>query len=160
MVSVNEMLKLLYLHIIPKLILVSQFTNKLKHMVQVISAAQITVISEIRLNFDYSKTDTSGFSFVCDSDGNVDVSTLSGDGLKNYLFCEANRDKFARIYVECRLREVWEPKIIKCRCGNALRLENPDAYGVINCHCGQLYNFLGQTLRPRSEWEERLDDDY
>ena len=129
-------------------------------MAQVISEGYFSVQTEYRLEFSYKKNTLSGFSFECDPNGVVDVSALGEAALESYRFCEANRDKFARISVDFRETETWHPKVIRCGCGDELRLEYPDAYGSIECGCGALYNLSGQRLRPRSQWEERFDDDY
>ena len=129
-------------------------------MTQVISERFSTVTTEYYLSFSYDPRYMSGFSFKCDSNGVVDTATKTAAALENYQFCQANRDKFARIFLDVRENEVWHPKVIRCHCGDSLRLEYPDGYGAISCCCGQLYNLSGQRLRPRSQWEERLDDDY
>lgn len=47
---------------------------------------------------------------------------------------------------------------VRCGCGAEVDLE---CRGDSQCEqCGQLFNAVGQMLRPESEWEERYDDDY
>jgi hypothetical protein len=45
---------------------------------------------------------------------------------------------------------------VKCpTCGHAVDL----GMGDVDCdNCGQLFNMVGQALRPESEWEEPYDD--
>lgn len=54
---------------------------------------------------------------------------------------------------------IKHPEVRECKCGDELEM-NYDSDGITFCHCGRSYNPAGQELRPRSEWEERYDDDY
>lgn len=56
-------------------------------------------------------------------------------------------------------RSYVEPAIGECACGEEVRLE-PDNEGLCYCYCGKCYNSAGQSIRPRSQWEERYEDDY
>ena len=46
-----------------------------------------------------------------------------------------------------------------CTCGRRITIEYDDGMGY-DCECGRIYNLGGQELRPRSQWEENMHDDY
>lgn len=49
----------------------------------------------------------------------------------------------------------------KCECGWEINFLDSDCYGTVECErCGRLYNPSGQSLLPRNQWEETLDEDY
>lgn len=45
------------------------------------------------------------------------------------------------------------------RCNREVSLEGMDYGHGYDCPCGQIYNGFGQRLAPRSQWEDRYDDD-
>lgn len=45
--------------------------------------------------------------------------------------------------------------VIKCGCGKEVICDS----FTNTCDCGQEYNFAGQALKPRDEWEEPLNED-
>lgn len=45
-----------------------------------------------------------------------------------------------------------------CPCGAVIVIEYDEGYGW-DCDCGRIYNLNGQELRPRSEWEEPMEED-
>ena len=45
-----------------------------------------------------------------------------------------------------------------CACGQRITVEYDDGDGW-DCSCGRIYNLSGQELRPRSEWEEPMEED-
>lgn len=47
----------------------------------------------------------------------------------------------------------------ECVCGHTLVIEYDDGDGF-DCICGRIYNLNGRELRPRSEWEEPMEEDY
>jgi hypothetical protein len=47
----------------------------------------------------------------------------------------------------------------QCACGRTIIIEYDEGDGW-ECACGRLYNLGGQELRPRTEWEEQMEDDY
>lgn len=102
------------------------------------------------------------YAFPCDYKGRVDASALTPEARVNYEACEARKDTFKDVYVHEREVYITHPMIIECfDCKEHLPLDHPDCYGAVSCSCGQLYNTSGQELRPRSQWEDRLEyDDY
>jgi len=47
-----------------------------------------------------------------------------------------------------------------CTCGNIINFMERDCYDTIECSCGKLYNSSGQSLKPRNQWEENMEEDY
>jgi len=100
----------------------------------------------------------SWLSFPCDKDGNV--KPLTPEGLSNYEKCMSGEIKTTEPpYVKDWSRWVTHPKVCECHCGQELPMYH-DSEGMVYCGCGKTFNTSGQELRPRSEWEERYDDDY
>lgn len=51
-------------------------------------------------------------------------------------------------------------KHLKCDCGAEISVEYPENGHGYDCHgCGAIYNGGGQRLAPRSQWEDRYDDE-
>lgn len=46
----------------------------------------------------------------------------------------------------------------RCTCGRVIVVEYDEGDGF-DCECGRIYNLGGQELRPRSEWEEPMEED-
>lgn len=66
--------------------------------------------------------------------------------------------------VECICHDV-SGKVIErtgiCEnCGAKLDLLHTDGTGAVDCGCGAIYNWAGQRLLPRNQWEEPLDEEY
>lgn len=52
----------------------------------------------------------------------------------------------------------WEPGYGDCACGRKVILERDYGHGI-DCECGRIYNQSGQELAPRSQWDDRYEDD-
>ena len=125
-------------------------------MIRIIREAKTSHHVEYSLNFDTSPS--SGYFFPCDQDGNV--KDLNPAAQKNYERCLSGEVQTIRApYIHERIWAEQEPAVGECYCGAEVEL-SPDSEGLCYCHCGQCYNAAGQSIRPRSEWEERYDDDY
>lgn len=125
-------------------------------MLETIKESYSEIIREYYLTFQTDRY--GGYSFPCDKDGNV--VDLNPSAMANYQKCISGDiatiqtpfvDYFDRVY--------RRPKVCKCDCGYKLEMEC-DSEGLVYCHCGKCYNSSGASIRPRSEWEERYDDDY
>ena len=125
-------------------------------MLKEIRASYVETMEEFSL---YCQThDSGGFSFPCDKDGNI--SDLSPEALINYLKCISG--EVSTMHPPRVVRNSWtyqHPRLCECECGDELPMDC-DSEGLVYCHCGKCYNSAGQSIRPRSEWEERYDDDY
>ena len=125
-------------------------------MLETIRESYTELIVEYNLSF---KTDKyGGYEFPCDKDGNV--GDLNPAAVSNYQKCISG--EVATIcppFVDYSERWYRHPKVCKCQCGDELVMDC-DSEGLVYCHCGKCYNTAGQSIRPRSEWEERYDDYY
>lgn len=98
------------------------------------------------------------YSFPCDKDGNVE--SLPPEAVENYKKCMSGEINTTQPpYVKDWSWLVTHPRVCECECGLELEMY-ADSDGLVYCNCGKCYNWAGQSIRPRSEWEERYDDDY
>lgn len=125
-------------------------------MLETIRESYTELIVEYNLSF---KTDKyGGYSFPCDKDGNV--VDLNPTAMSNYQKCISREVvTICPPFVDYSERMYRHPHVCKCDCGDELEMEC-DSEGLVHCHCGKCYNTAGQSIRPRSEWEERYEDDY
>lgn len=127
-------------------------------MIRIISEGRVYHHVEYDLSFDTSKN--GGYAFPCNHKGEVFTSELTPEGLKNYERCVSGEVVTLRpAYVKESARTEYVAPVGECFCGAEVEL-TPDSEGLCYCHCGQTYNTAGQSIRPRSEWEERYEDDY
>jgi hypothetical protein len=126
----------------------------------------------------FSREDGSGFSFDADKDGTVYLQY--GDwcekkwslrdpmpedydndiALEHLALCifDPEFDEFVERGYVTNEHNYWEPAIGKCDCGREVTLDGDYGHGI-DCECGRIYNMSGQELAPRSQWEERWDED-
>lgn len=125
-------------------------------MIKIIREAQTAYHVQYYINFDI--TSSGGYSFPCNHDG--EPIGLSEVAMANLEKCRSGEVK---TYRPPYIKEVaWashSPAIGECHCGGEVEM-SPDNEGLCYCSCGAIYNTAGQSIRPRSEWEERYDDDY
>lgn len=125
-------------------------------MLEVISEPRFERVHCYELHFPTSVS--GGFSFPCDENGNV--LELNPYAEANYQKCisgEITTIKPAHVVSFVRVNRI--PKVCKCTCGHPIEMDI-DSEGLVYCGCGSTYNGAGQSIRPRSEWEERYEDDY
>lgn len=127
-------------------------------MLQIKRYAFHETIFEYAINFD---TNTNGgYSFECDENGKVNIEGFSSIALENYNKCINGEIKTIKPpYIKTYSRRVYNPAVATCDCGEEIELD-VDSEGLCYCNCGNCYNGAGQSIRPRSEWEERYDDNY
>lgn len=119
-------------------------------MIRIIKEASVRHHVEHSLNFDTSRG--GGYSFPCDYRG--EVLPLNPAAQTNYARCISGEVQTIRPpYVHERQWTEYVHAIGECFCGAEVEL-NPDSEGLCYCHCGQCFNATGQSIRPRSEWEE------
>jgi hypothetical protein len=113
---------------------------------------------EHSLNYDTSSN--GGFSFPCDQYGHVDVDSLNEYAKHNYQQCiDGMVGAIRPPYVQEREFSRFTPAIAECECGKRFEMDM-DSEGLCYCYCGKCYNAAGQSIRPRSEWQEIWYDDY
>ena len=96
-----------------------------------------------------------GFSFPCDSNGNVFIDKMTDCAIENYNYCLKHPEKFPYAYKEIEYTWRWikEPDYGICDCGERIELIN-QYMGACQCpKCGQWYNLFGQELLPPEKWE-------
>lgn len=113
--------------------------------------------------FDWEGETNWGFGFDCDEHGNVDVAKLNPCAAANYAACLTGVVDGRKV-VDKGVRS-WESSYVRaaegtCECGALVVLDGDTCGEGIDCECGRIYNSAGQELAPRSQWEERMDDDY
>ena len=107
-------------------------------MIRIIKEGRIAHHEEFSLDFK-------GYSFPCNYKG--ELLPLSPEAQRNF-----DKQTTAPQFVE-RYWTEYEHPIAECYCGAEIELR-PDHEGLCYCYCGKCYNSAGQSIRPRSEWEE------
>lgn len=113
---------------------------------------------ELRRNFHYVDEPGAGFSFPCDSQGNL-LPGLSPTALSNYDTCLrlAEAERMVDEGVVDEVQSHYEPPVIQClRCQSEVTLA--DAWLSTCSRCGADYNGSGQLLAPRHLWGEETGE--
>lgn len=107
--------------------------------------------------YDFNFDRNGGFSFPCNSLGEVFIKNLTEDGFKNYEWCKTHLEEFESYGIIEHKKSYAEPAIGKCICGQEVILEE-QYMGACQCSkCGQWYNIYGQSLIDPEFWEEDYD---
>lgn len=111
-------------------------------------------------SFYWKKDPNAGFSFSCFETGEMDIESLS-EGAKENLW----RAIFGLFNESLKYEGIVERDTSyrtqahgTCPCGRQVFLEHDYGHGI-DCDCGRIYNMSGQELAPRSQWEDRWDED-
>ena len=104
--------------------------------------------------YDFEREDTSGYTFPCDRNGNIQKNKMNEYGIANYNYCISHPEDFIWQGVQEHESSYIEPAIGECICGEVFELW--DQYqGACECpKCGQWYNLFGQSLINPEYWEE------
>ena len=122
-------------------------------MIRIIKEASVQHHVEYSLNYDTSRS--GGYSFPCDHEGKL--LPLHPSAQANYEMCKSGEVQTIRPpYVREHTYTEHTYAVGECYCGAPVELQ-PDGEGLCYCHCGSCYNAAGQSIRPRSEWEEPYD---
>jgi hypothetical protein len=110
------------------------------------------------LHFD--RGDGSGYCFDLTADATTPVfEDPDGPGIKNFALCALGvMPTITGYHFEEYTNSWWEPTVGRCACGREVVLEGDHGHGI-DCECGRIYNGSGQELAPRSQWEDRWDED-
>jgi len=115
--------------------------------------------TEFDYRIEFTDEEGCGFSFPCDSNGNIQFSNneeLGRAQRDNYDYAMSHRERFTKQYAEFTTRRytVTDNALGKCVCGETVELY--DQYqGACSCpKCGQWYNLFGQELVDPEYWEE------
>ena len=126
--------------------------------ITIIQPRQVTEVIRYYLTFHVENQGVHSFS--CDHNGVVQTDTLSESNRHYYEACKSGKLSLkVPPYIRERIQSVTFDAVAICECGEQFVMF-PDELGVCQCSCGNEYNLCGQKLRPRSQWEERIDDDY
>lgn len=109
-------------------------------------------------SFDWNDSPGSGFSFTCAADGSVDLSTFAPGAVENIAACLFGLFDVTYVGIMDYTHSYWQPAHGTCTCGREVYLEQDYGHGI-DCECGRIYNGSGSELRPRSQWEDRYDED-
>tara|TARA_R110002051_G_scaffold307543_1_gene378635 strand:- start:174 stop:590 length:417 start_codon:yes stop_codon:yes gene_type:complete len=107
-------------------------------------------ITEYTREYSYASDKNSGYSFPCDSKGEL-LSGRTEELRKNYEKIKGS-ENIIDDGVHISTSYWWEPAVGKCDCGKELELHDPlDNF----CACGQCYNSSAQRVAPSSECDEQ-----
>lgn len=106
---------------------------------------------EIYYTYDFERGDGSGFTFPCNSIGEVQLNEYNKE---SYDYCIQHKDEFEWEGILKHKNHYIEPAIGRCVCGEEFELI--DQYmGACECPgCGQWYNIYGQSLINPEYWED------
>lgn len=111
-------------------------------------------------SFSWDDCPGAGFSFDCFENGEMDMESLSEGAKENFW-----RAIFGLFDEPLKYEGIVERDVSyrtqahgTCPCGREVWLEHDYGHGI-DCDCGRIYNLSGQELAPRSQWEDRWDDD-
>ena len=90
-----------------------------------------------------------GYSFDCSEIGEVSLTNMTPTQLASWE--DAQGPEYLPPRVTTSTNRWFDSGSVRCDCGAEHNLGRGDS----ECDaCGQLYNAVGQQLRPQSEWEE------
>src|SRR5262245_6611407 len=107
------------------------------------------------LNFDRKAEPGSGYSFPCDAAGVLEP--LGEIAQESYAYCLAHPEEFDPPHIRTWTNTYRQPAVLLCDCGTEVELYNPLTNSCSGCSLE--YNMSGQRLAPRSQWEDRWDED-
>src|SRR5215510_4504784 len=112
---------------------------------------------EYDLTYVHRESGQIWFGFPCDKQGRVLVHKLAGLAYENYEACVKGSNGMKRGAVREYRWERTLAAVLRCDCGTHVELHDP----LTNtCRtCGREFNMSGQLLAPRSQWEDRFDED-
>lgn len=111
------------------------------------------------LRYHWRDDPGAGFAFPCDAQGHR-IPNPGADS--NYALATTEAAKpNGKIIFDGFVDESFDERVPaegKCKCGRTVWLEGDHGHGI-DCACGRIYNMSGQELAPRSQWEDRYDED-
>jgi len=116
--------------------------------------------TEVEHYVEFTDGGGGGFSFPCDSNGNIqfndDIPELGKAQRDNYDYAMSHKERFTCQYAQFVTRKytVTDNAVGRCVCGEEVELY--DQYqGACSCpKCGQWYNMFGQSLVDPEYWED------
>ena len=98
-----------------------------------------------------------GYNFPCDENGDILEEEMQLEGRESLKECLQEKEKYLPPVIQVYVHSYNENAIGRCNCGNAVEL-----YTDTNeCgKCGRLYNLVGQSLAPYSQWKDEWNEIY
>lgn len=115
---------------------------------------------EVYYTYDYNFDSNSGFTFPCNSHGEINLKTLTKAATENLIYCNNNKKDFEW---HGKVKHTWHKRIPAygyCSCGNRIDLVD-EFLGACECvKCGKWYNLFGQELLSPEHWEQDEEPEY
>lgn len=124
-------------------------------MIQIVCERQTVTVEVYALMFEWKDMPGAGCSFSCDKQGNLLRDEIRPEALHNLEKCLSGEYAVMPQGVKDYSYTYREPAQGRCSCGRLVEL----ADFTNTCDCGLEYNFGGQLLAPRCQWEEPWDED-
>lgn len=110
------------------------------------------------LSYEWNDTPGAGYGFPCTKDGERIVEEGNDAAEQSWIYVQNNLDKLTFMGIEDYSTTYRPPAQGTCKCGRTVYLERDYGHGI-DCDCGRIYNGSGQELAPRSQWEDRYNED-
>lgn len=113
-------------------------------------------------SLEFTRKDTSGFSFPCNASGELLLEQMPEAAQKNYRWALDHPEEFDVEFNRLRrsVHRYREPAHGTCSCGAEVHLVN-QYQGACECEsCGRWYNLFGQELLPPDRWDSDPDEGY
>lgn len=120
-------------------------------MASIVRERQRVELEHWNLFFQWKEHPGSGYSFECDSKGNI--LEPSPERVQRLAECRVNPGLAAPI-LQSWIQRYYDPAVLKCDCGSEHALIDQNRMGDSCCECGQWYNAVGQQLIPPTQWGE------
>ena len=101
--------------------------------------------------FDRTDVPGAGYSFDCDADGYIALSSMNPAARENLERCLTGQEPVIDMGIETWEHAYWNAASVRCDCGNTIWLDDP-MYNTCD-RCGLDCNGSGQRLAPVSQWE-------
>ena len=122
----------------------------------IVRECQTVNVEVYALAFEWKNMPGAGFSSPCDKQGTLLRDEMCALALQNLGKCLSGEYAVMPQGVKDYSYTYREPAQARCSCGRIVDLFDPMTN---TCACGLEYNGGGQSLSPRSQWEEPWDDD-
>ena len=123
---------------------------------EIVRKRRTVKVEEYALSFGWKNMPGAGFSFPCDKQGTPLLGEMHSIAQENLAKCLSSEYDVLPRGVKDYSHTYQEPAVGRCSCGKLVELFDP----LTNtCECGLEHNGCGQSLSPRSQWQEPWNDD-
>ena len=123
---------------------------------EIVRKSQRVHVEQYYLEYDRNDLPGAGFMFACDKQGNLLLDQITLTARQNLVDCQSGVIAVTFKGVRDCSYTYLQPAQGRCSCSRIIELSDPMTN---SCACGLEYNGGGQSLSPRSQWEEPWDDD-